>query len=91
MLWLTLATSCFDSAIPNLLPRIFEDKIRSSGVATSYSLGLALAGVVSVLVSTLVVRANHSIWLIPLIIFSIHIVFISWSALIINKNKLLYS
>ncbi|MEN9390971.1 MAG: hypothetical protein RL017_268, partial [Pseudomonadota bacterium] len=67
MLWLTFAASCFDSAIPNILPRIFEDNIRSSGVATSYSLGLALSGVVSVIVSTITVRSNQPLWLIPLI------------------------
>lgn len=48
MLWLTFATSCFDSTIPNILPRIFPDNIRSTGVALSYSLGLAISGIITV-------------------------------------------
>lgn len=72
MVWLTLATSCFDSVIPNLLPRFFPAEVRATGVASSYSIGLALAGMLTAGTSILVTAHVLPIGALPLMILVIH-------------------
>lgn len=74
MVWLTIATSCFDSTIPNLLPRIFPAEVRSTGVATSYSIGLGLSGVIASISSMFVITKLVAVWLLPILILVIHII-----------------